>query len=89
MYDLSGRVALVTGGGTGIGLMCAQGLAACGAKVYITGRRFDVLEKASAAWDKQIGGDILPYVDQLIHDSLLLTPTILDYIWMSQTRRAS
>ena len=62
MYDLSGRVALVTGGGTGIGLMCAQGLAACGAKVYITGRRLDVLEKVSAAWDKQIGREILPYV---------------------------
>jgi len=60
MYDLSGRVALVTGGGTGIGLMCAQGLAACGAKVYITGRRLDVLEKVSDTWDKQIGGEILP-----------------------------
>ena len=64
MHDLSGRVALVTGGGTGIGLMCAQGLAASGAKVYISGRRFDVLEKVSAAWDKQIGGEILPYVNQ-------------------------
>ena len=67
MYDLSGRVVLVTGGGTGIGFLCAQGLAACGAKVYITGRRLDVLEKVSAAWDKQIGGEIgeiLPYVDQ-------------------------
>lgn len=63
MHDLSGRVALVTGGGTGIGLMSAQGLAACGAKVYITGRRLDVLERVSAAWDKQIGGEILPYVD--------------------------
>jgi len=60
MHDLSGRVALVTGGGTGIGLMSAQGLAACGAKVYITGRRLDLLEKVSAAWDKQIGGEILP-----------------------------
>jgi NAD(P)-dependent dehydrogenase (short-subunit alcohol dehydrogenase family) len=64
LYDLSGRVALVTGGGTGIGLICAQGLAASGAKVYITGRRIEVLEKVSAAWDKQIGGEILPYVDQ-------------------------
>ena len=64
MYDLSGRVALVTGGGTGIGLMSAQGLASCGAKVYITGRRLDLLEKVSAAWDKQIGGEILPYVDR-------------------------
>ena len=64
MHDLSGRVALVTGGGTGIGLMCAQGLAACGAKVYITGRRLDVLEEVSSAWDKKIGGEILSYVDQ-------------------------
>ena len=64
LYDLSGRVALVTGGGTGIGLMCAQGLAASGAKVYITGRRFEVLEKASSEWNKQIGGEIFPYVDQ-------------------------
>ena len=62
MYDLSGRVALVTGGGTGVGLNSAQGLAACGAKVYITGRRLAVLEKVSAAWDKKIGGEILPYV---------------------------
>ncbi|KAF8158293.1 short-chain dehydrogenase [Crassisporium funariophilum] len=60
MHDLSGRVALVTGGGTGIGLMNAQGLAACGARVYISGRRLEVLEKVAAGWDKRIGGEILP-----------------------------
>jgi len=60
--DLTGRVAIVTGGGTGIGLMIGQGLAAAGAMVYIAGRRLEVLEKASSAWDKQIGGEILPYV---------------------------
>ncbi|KIM36701.1 hypothetical protein M413DRAFT_13849 [Hebeloma cylindrosporum] len=48
--DLSGRVGLVTGGGTGIGLMIAQGLASCGAKVYIAGRRVDVLEKSAAGY---------------------------------------
>ena len=63
IHDLSNRIALVTGGGTGVGLRCAQGLAACGAKVYISGRRLDVLQKASAEWDNlQIGGEILPYV---------------------------
>lgn len=35
LFDLSGWVTLVTGGGTGIGLMCAQALAANKAKVYI------------------------------------------------------
>ncbi|WP_068300476.1 SDR family NAD(P)-dependent oxidoreductase [Pararhodobacter sp. CCB-MM2] len=47
--DLNGRHALVTGGGTGIGLAIAQMLAARGAKVTITGRRGAVLEEAAAA----------------------------------------
>lgn len=92
--DLTGRVALVTGGGTGIGLMIAQGLAAAGAKVYITGRRVDVLEKAAAAWDRQIGGEILLYVHinsvvQLYHNLTLdiyHSQSPSDCRWMSLTR---
>ncbi|KAF5331802.1 hypothetical protein D9758_016870 [Tetrapyrgos nigripes] len=45
--NLSGRVALVTGGGTGVGLTIARGFVANGAKVYITGRREDVLKQAA------------------------------------------
>lgn len=44
--QLSGKVALVTGGGTGIGLGIAHALAGAGAKVIITGRRVDVLKQA-------------------------------------------
>ncbi|KAG6813579.1 hypothetical protein H0H92_009623 [Tricholoma furcatifolium] len=59
--DLTGRVAIVTGGGTGIGLMISQGLAASGAKVYITGRRYDVLKKVADSWNGQkAGGEIVP-----------------------------
>lgn len=42
------RIALVTGGGTGIGLAIARGLSAEGYAVVITGRRAAVLEKAAA-----------------------------------------
>ncbi|MFN3448223.1 MAG: SDR family NAD(P)-dependent oxidoreductase [Roseococcus sp.] len=38
LFDLSGRVALVTGGNGGIGLGFARGLAKCGAAVMVAGR---------------------------------------------------
>ncbi|KAI0886598.1 NAD(P)-binding protein [Annulohypoxylon maeteangense] len=47
LFSLKGYVAVVTGGGTGVGLMIAQTLAANGAKVYITGRRVEVLETSA------------------------------------------
>ena len=46
---LDGKIALVTGGGTGIGQATARALAAEGAQVIITGRRAAKLEEASAA----------------------------------------
>jgi NAD(P)-dependent dehydrogenase (short-subunit alcohol dehydrogenase family) len=47
-FDIKGRIALVTGGGTGIGNAVATGLAAAGATVVIAGRRKDVAETAAA-----------------------------------------
>jgi len=44
---LDGKHALVTGGGTGIGLAIAQALAADGAQVTITGRRQQVLDQVA------------------------------------------
>ncbi|KAF7795373.1 hypothetical protein EIP86_006530 [Pleurotus ostreatoroseus] len=57
LFDLKGRVALVTGGGTGIGWMIAEGLATNGAKVYITGRRKEVLENTAASFKQAHGTD--------------------------------
>src|SRR4051794_36803920 len=43
LFDVSKLTAVVTGGGTGIGLMITQALQSNGAKVYITGRREEAL----------------------------------------------
>ncbi|KAI9748253.1 MAG: hypothetical protein M4579_007277 [Chaenotheca gracillima] len=47
LFSVKGYKCVVTGGGTGIGLMATQVLAANGATVYITGRRLEVLENAA------------------------------------------
>jgi NAD(P)-dependent dehydrogenase (short-subunit alcohol dehydrogenase family) len=51
---LDGKIAVITGGTTGIGLATAKVFAAEGAHVYITGRRQDVLKAAEA----EIGGNV-------------------------------
>ena len=48
LFDLSGRVALITGGSRGLGLEMAHGLGEAGAAVTITGRRPRWLEPAEA-----------------------------------------
>jgi NAD(P)-dependent dehydrogenase (short-subunit alcohol dehydrogenase family) len=48
LFDLSGKVALVTGGATGIGRMAAHGLAAAGARVLIASRKADACQAVAA-----------------------------------------
>jgi len=47
-FDLSGRLAVVTGGGSGLGLAIANGLAQAGARVVINGRNRAKLDAAAA-----------------------------------------
>jgi NAD(P)-dependent dehydrogenase (short-subunit alcohol dehydrogenase family) len=55
MKRLDGKVALITGGGTGIGAACAREFAREGAAVVITGRRKDALETVVRDIEKSKG----------------------------------
>ncbi|KAK3337706.1 hypothetical protein B0T19DRAFT_438351 [Cercophora scortea] len=59
LFDMKGRVALVTGAGSGIGLMATQALAVNGAKVYIVGRNEEKLERVVNTYNKDIEGEII------------------------------
>ncbi|TFV53797.1 SDR family oxidoreductase [Blastococcus sp. TF02A_35] len=48
LFDLTGKVAVVTGGTRGIGLMMARGLLQAGAKVYISSRKAEAGDAAVA-----------------------------------------
>ncbi len=54
-FDLSGRVAIITGGGSGIGAETARLLAARGADLVLAGRRVDALDKMAAQITSETG----------------------------------
>ena len=53
VFDLSGKVALVTGAYRGLGFAIAQGLARAGASVVLNGRRIEAVEPAARALTAQ------------------------------------
>ena len=59
-FSLEGQVALITGGGTGIGLGIAKAFVARGAQVVISGRREDILRSQA----QELG----PQADFRVHD---------------------
>jgi NAD(P)-dependent dehydrogenase (short-subunit alcohol dehydrogenase family) len=84
-FSLEGESALITGGGTGLGLAMAQCLAQCGAKVAIVGRRAEVIEASARSIHPSvlaISGDVAEARDRermlaTCHQSWGHAPTIL------------
>ncbi|EME44125.1 hypothetical protein DOTSEDRAFT_71812 [Dothistroma septosporum NZE10] len=62
LFNVKDKVALITGGGSGIGLMAVQALAVNGAKVYICGRTEDKLDTVAKTFSQDIAGQIIPIV---------------------------
>jgi gluconate 5-dehydrogenase len=64
-FSLAGKVALVTGGGRGLGFAMAQGLAEAGAQVFINGRDAVALEAAA----RKLGGEAKALAFDIADDS--------------------
>ena len=73
---LSGRVAVVTGGGQGVGLGIATALAERGASVALVGRTFGKLEAATASIAEE-GGRATPFACD-VKDPVAIENTVSD-----------
>jgi len=72
MFDLSGKVALITGGNSGIGLGMAEGLAKCGCDIVIWGRNVDknaAAQESLSQYGVKVSTDICDVTDRTSVDA--------------------
>lgn len=69
MVDLAGKVAFVTGGGTGIGLACARAVVQSGGSVALAGRREEVVQAAASELGERAIGVRCDVTDQASVDA--------------------
>jgi len=74
LFELSGQVALITGGSRGLGLQIADALGEMGARLVITARKMAELEEAAVHLRSQ-GIEVLPLVCDL-SDTSAITPMV-------------
>jgi len=83
-FRLDNKIALITGGGTGIGFGIASCFIAAGATVVITGRRQEVLQEAVSKLGNNahyVTGDI----NQLQNIPLLLEEVEKKQVWWTSS----
>ena len=79
IFDLTGQVALVAGGSSGLGLQFAKAMANAGANVAIVARRTDRLEKNAKEIAAEYGVEVYPHYLDLC-DSKSVTKCVEDVI---------
>jgi NAD(P)-dependent dehydrogenase (short-subunit alcohol dehydrogenase family) len=77
LFELGGKVALITGGSRGLGLQIAKGLGEMGAKIAISARKADELEQAKADLKKH-GIDALTVTNDLSKQEQI--PALVDAV---------
>ena len=60
LFDLSGQVAIVTGGAYGLGVQMAYALGEAGANLVIAARKVDKCKEAADRMEKELGIKVLP-----------------------------
>ena len=80
LFSLAGKVALVTGGTSGIGMMIARGLARRGVRTYLTGRDAGRAQDVAGALAGETGGECLGLAADLAEEDgpLLLAAALAE-----------